>query len=71
MYYTAKNDQTIYVNSQQDTALTEKLSSVGSINDELLQFTQYHTRALCDVGAHWVEAGRLQADELPGIGDRE
>ena len=50
--------------------MTEKLSSVGSINDEWLQFTQYHSRALCDVGAHWVEAGRLQADELPGIGDR-
>ena len=70
MYYTVKNDQTIYANSQQDIALTEKLSSVGSINDEWLQLTQYHTRASCDVGAHWVEAGRLQADEFPGISDR-
>ena len=71
MYYTVKNDQTIYANSQQDAALTEKLSSVGSINDEWLQLTQYHTRALCDVGAHWVEAERLQTDEFPGIGDRQ
>ena len=70
MYYTVKNDQTIYANSQQDAALTEELSSVGRINDELLQFTQYHSRALCDLGAHWVEAGRLQADEFSGIGDR-
>ena len=71
MYFTVKNDQKIYANSQQDAALTEKLSFVGSINDELLQFTQHHTRALCEVGAHWVEAGRLQADKFPGIGDRQ
>ena len=45
MYYTLKNDQTIYANSQQDAALTEELSSVGSINDEWLQLTQYHSRA--------------------------